>query len=295
MDAGDWFGTEQLARLCLYNGCVTWPRYVGTVLGVRLCGHQVEIKNSWWNIIGNASRCGWAYGQRGWVNYPQLLDTGQACTYNDISGTGKPLRVYPVKLEDVGKTVTFFGTDSNGQPLQQKINGAWQMGVTVTLALPYVQTTQTVRQIDSVVKDSTQGNVLLYEYDAATDTLRDLALYEPGETNPRYRRSHFKHLCVKDSRCEDANGDKIRRIEAIIKLAFVPLVNDYDFLLIDNFLALKFMLQCIRAEEAGDAAKGGGYEAKAIRQMNLRDRNQTPPYQSSIRVNPVGTMLVNPI
>lgn len=295
MTAGNWFGTEQLGQFCLYNRCVTWPRYVGTVLGVRLCSHSVDIKNHWYSILGPAQSC--LNGNLGGF-YPVLKDIGTAPTYNEISGpSGKKIRAYALKNQDYGKTVKLFGIDSNGQPLQETDgSGNWQMGLTLILAPPFVSTSIDVVRIESVLKDRTQGNVLLYEYDATSDTLRDLALYEPSETNPRYRRSNFSGLCVGASGCVDAHGEKIVKVEALIKLQYIPVVSDNDFLLIDDFVALKQAVQGVRYEEAGEIAKAGAYFASAVHTLNLRDRDKMPGNQTTIVVNPLsGSEIWSPI
>jgi hypothetical protein len=54
-------------------------------------------------------------------------------------------------------------------------------------------------------------------------------------------------------------------------------------------------VQAIRKEEAGDARAAVGFEEKAIRQMNLRDRNKMPSAQTTIVIDTGAGMLVNPI
>lgn len=294
MTCGNWFGTEQLARLCVYNKCITWPRYVGTVLAVRLCQHSVDIKNHWYSIVGPASHCGLSSSGSGWA---VVKDTGQAATFAEISNSGGSfIRIYAVKKEDWGKTVKLFGVDFQGQPLQEKVAGVWQMGLTLTLASPYVQSALKVSRIESVLKQTSQGNVLMYEVDPDLATnIKQLALYEPSETNPRYRRSDFSGLCVRGSGCKDANDDPIRRIDALIKLEYIPVALPDDFLLIDDFVALKFMVQCIRFEEAGENGRAQEFELKAIRQLNLRDRDRMPANQTPVVVSPLMRCLVNPI
>lgn len=295
MDAGNWWGTEQLAQFCLYNQCITWPRYVGTVVGVRKCGENVEIRNHWYNIIGPARGCCGSFTNFECVDV--LKDVNTSPLFNDITGgnAGKLIRVYAQKRNDLGKVITIFGEDANGQPLQYKdSNNNWQMGLRIILAAPYATTTVYVRRITSVLKEVTQGNVLMYEYDPVTDLLRDIALYEPNETNPRYRRSVWSGLHISGS-CRGVDDLPLQKIEALVKLQYFPVANDNDFLLIDNFPALKFMLQCIRHEENGQTAEAGAFEQKAIRQMNLRDRDKMPSQQTAIYVDPVGNTICNPI
>lgn len=311
LQAGNWFGTEQLARICLYNGCISWPRYVGTVLGVRMCNQSVDIKNHWYSIVGPAFNCGiQGYGDGWWGqfgfsgfngrSYPVVGDTGTTPLFSEITNsTGSYIRLYAVKREDWGKTVQLFGHDSNNQPLQEKdADGNWVMGITITLADPHVQTTIKIPPggIRSVLKQETQGNVLMYEVDPDDATnIRQLALYEPGETNPSYRRSRFSGLCVDSSGCKDSDDVPIKAVDALFKLAYIPVKNANDFLLIDDFTALKFLIQCITLEEGGETGRAQDYELKAIRQLNLRDRDKMPYNQNPVVVSPLQRTLVNPI
>jgi hypothetical protein len=296
LTCGNWFDTEQLIKVALYNACITWPRYVQTVLGVRMCGWPVDLRNRWYTIAGPARDCCGAAGLSGFANYPMIRDIGESPLYRQITGTtGKLIRAVVIKREDVGKVIRIFGFDQYNQPLQTKnAAGVWEDGIPITLSLPYAQTTVFVTKITSVLKEATQGRVMLYEFDA-TALLRDIAMYEPGETNPRYRQSHFDGAGIQQSGCETTAGDKYRCVDALVKLAYIPVVNDDDFLLIDDWTALKFMIQAIKLEEAGDTKGSSAFEQKAIRQMNLRDRNTQPNAQTTIMIESAAGMIYNPI
>lgn len=286
---GNFFDTEQLARFCLHNGCITWPRYIGTILGVKFCTcSPSEIRNNWYAILGPR-------GCNRWMSSHTVRDNGTASTYAEITGDGKYIRAYLMKNEDAGKAVRLYGVDSNGQPLQEKVNGAWRPGLTLRLQAPYAQTTVLVRSITSVTKDVTQGNVLLYEYDTTSATLRDIALYEPSETNPRYRRSVIDGFNCIPTACSENDGVRLRTVEVMVKLNFIDVRDDYDFLPIDNFDAIKFMIQAIRLEEANQEGQAEQKIVKAIREMNFELRDRSPGQQATIRVNMVGRQISNPI
>lgn len=285
IDAGNWFGTEWLAKMCLFNGCLVLPRQFGTLLGFRRCGASFPIKNHWWSIVGPANECCNSISD---FQSPQIIEQNTVPTFRPVSGnsgSGAPVRVVATKIEDYGKTVTIFGVSSTGQPLQHKEGGIWRPGIKMKLQSPYFQTDVNVRRIDSVLKDETQGDVVLYEWDSTNSQLHMLSRYEASETNPRYRSYRIRGLCIENSRCETDEGDKWKQVEVLVKLNFVPVKNDNDFLVIDNFPALKFMLQAIRQEEAGQTTNGETFEAKAIRQMNLRDRNKMPNMQTAIVID----------
>ena len=84
-------------------------------------------------------------------------------------------------------------------------------------------------------------------------------------------------------------------IDALVKVEFVPVQNDVDFLMIDNFDALKFMIQAINAEEANDEQTALVKITKAIQELNFELRNKNLDGQTSVFVNAVsGRGIINP-
>jgi len=304
---GNWWDTEWLVELCLTDGCVTWPRYVSTVLGIRSCNGGTELRNNWYSIIGQYQNYSGGIGgigdnsTFGYMNRvgstPVITDADSAPCYNEISGNaGKLIRYNVVKRSDIGKKLTIYGTQYGGQPLrEQDANGDWIDGLTITAAAPFASTSVLVTKITSVTREATAGMAYLYEYDADTNLLRDLACYEPNETNPRYRRSRIESFCNLGV-CKDANGVNKTKIQALVKLQFIPLKDDRDFLLIDNFDAIKFMVQAIKLEEAGQDSEAEVKILKAVRELNLEQRDKQPDRQTTVSVNSImGFGILSPI
>jgi hypothetical protein len=291
---GNFFETEWLLDLCVDSCVITWPRIVATVLGVRFSDRQPsQMRNSWWNIIGP-----WHCGCGEWCSNLLIKDINTGPTNREIAdNTGKLIRYYITKDADVGKTITLYGRKYGNEPLQEKdSNGNWQMGLTITAAKPFATTTVLVTKIESVVRQATSGTARLYEYNATTDTLIDLATYWPNETNPRYRRSKVENWASIPI-CEDDNGRKNRHLQALIKLNYEPLVNDNDFLLIDDFDALALAIQAVKLEQANNVAESEAMWTKAIRELNFMDRNKNPGFKTSIRNLSMGStrIITNPI
>lgn len=404
---GSWFSTESQIRICYHDSCITWPRYVGTVEGMRFGdGTPAQVKNQWYSILAWVGQYGqnngawggsgaWggvgygsssadslnnAYGNVGFLSTSTLQYTDYSPFYRKIYGcTGKYLRVYALKREDWGKTITFFGKDWQGQPLQQRNSaGVWISGLTVTLGNTlgngFVQTNTKIREVTSVTKDLTVGNVMVYEWDipdpvefpitvtgtssldgnytwngtqyidSADNTITkvgdiwvflvdgdpgfesltddifgtwklspatvisppfpviyptsvdsgqmiDLAVYEPSETNPRYRQSFIQSFATK---CRNADGQCSGCVVALVKLAFIPLVGEQDFILIDNFDALAYMIQAIRYGEAGDVQRKQEYEVLAINELNAELRTQFPNNETVVSVQVAPTAMRSP-
>jgi hypothetical protein len=300
---GSWFGTEVLVEFRVHDRCITWPREVGTIEGVAMGRNSdgTNVQNNWYSIL-HRGRDHFHGGHEQGI----LQDIGFGTTYRDITGCpGSYIYAFATKREDWGKKITIFGTDTKLQPLQQKVGGFWQPGVTLTLGGTiqgqYVSTPMlVVNPILSVIKEVTQGNVILYSYDPTTQTMFDIANYQPGETNPQYRKSKLGERCFFNNVSTPTSGvtnpsPRHHKITALVKLAFVPVLSPYDFMLIDNIDALKLMIQSIRFEEDGDLANKDKCEAEAIRELNLELRTQFPQ-QSTVVVSDVvgGRMIHNP-
>lgn len=296
---GNWFGTEWRMRVC-FTGChITWPKFVATVLRIKFCGTNASpIYNNHYSFIGpyqcdgNRSGLDGSLGQ-GWCAGTRLEDANMAPCYNDITGnTGKLIRLYVVKRNDIGKKARIYGKQFGGQPLQEKdADGNWVPGLSITAAAPFGSTSILVTKIDAVILEPMQGTSRLYEYDPNTNLMRDLAAFDPGETNPRLRRHNVHNLW---QGCKDSDGVTQHTAEALVKLSFQPVYDDRDLLVLDNFDALKFAVMAIKAEEAGDNATAEAQMIKAIRELNFDLRNGQPDFQTAVRVHVVdGRRIVN--
>jgi hypothetical protein len=284
---------------------------VGTILGVRFCsgfGQQGALPyNNWFSFthnwgawrnggFGNAAgdaMMGYGRGHADTI----IEDAGTGCTYNKVSGTtGKNIIYHIVNPADIGKTITLYGKQFGNQPLQENVNGVTQMGQTIIATAPTdAVTSNLITEIDSVIRQPTSGLAYLYELDPATGLRHDLAVYWPNETNPRYRQSkiinHHAHFRTQP----DQTGTCWTSIEALVNLQFIQLVTDQDFLLIDNFYALKLAMQATKLEESNDSAAAEVKWIEAIRELNMESRTKNPEQQTSARIHVTGRTLRNPI
>lgn len=215
------------------------------------------------------------------------MDDSQVPVFKNVPcGQNFYIRAYPMTAKDVGKTLTIFGTDYNGQPIRILRGGVWQDGVIITLALPFVSTPMLIRHIDHVLKDETQMPVNLFQYDPVNNVLLNCATYAPTETAPAYRKTELRGFRGRRGNCDGAS-----QIEALVKLEFIPVKYGTDLILIDNLDALKLMIQSIRNSEAGDEAGANRYEADAIHELNLELRDRFPLDQIPININAFGSAL----
>lgn len=283
MNRGSFFGTVQRIQVCTYDCKIVWPRFCGTVLAVNLSGGSSTPKNNWYGFLPFSNwdiSMGGAFPFiNGCFGSPPISDAGLTPVFNQIS-CGHPvyLRIYPGVREDIGKKITIYGVDGNGLELRTQVNGVWQQGETITLALPYTQTTALFRNVTRISKPVTQGVVRYYQWAPVGDYTYDLVWHDPGETTPMYRVSKLpagRSCCLKS-------------IEALVKLEFCPVVGDSDIVQISSLDSLADMMQSIREKNGGNIQEAQAFELSAVRELNLILREKFPTEQTVTRVNYFG-------
>lgn len=294
---GDFDGTVVPIQVCLtQSGCVVWPRYVGQIRKLNLCKTGVPIHNVWYDFLPFNNQHRWdnwgvpnvsaPYWYSWMAGTSRIVNQARSPVFTDIMGDDRTLRAYPTTPLDVNKKLYIFGEDNNGQRLVTQGIGGWTDGITLTLKTPYVESLDRVgaalkvRRIERVVKDETQGPVRLYAWNTVTSVLEDVAYYEPSETEPSYVRSQLHSACC--------STGATRSVVALIKLAYVPVKNDNDWVLIDNLAALKLQMMSVRAEDANDYAGKATLEAAAIRELNLQLADTNPDDQIPIDMGSMG-------
>lgn len=285
---GGWWGQTIKAKFCYDNGCIVWPREVGFIHAVAVCGVPIAVRNGWWQFIQNLNHvencdnctCGCQCG-----DVPNMQwDETTVPTNSPIRGTGKTIRVYPSDIADVGKTMIIQGYDQNNIWVRTTIDGVVQDGEEITLALPYVDTvTEWYHGSPTgVIREATQYRVLVYEHNVSADTDRLISTYAPDETLPNYRRSIIPGLSR--ARCCGTNNccpcdDELPSVEAIVKLAYAPVSMDNDWVYPGNTLALKAAMMSRKREEENDDAGAEIMLKKALRELQVELRANTGDIQ----------------
>lgn len=249
-------GTFQRYRVCLNSACITWPRQLETIEAVAICDRPGTVRNGWYEfyqggigMVSGSSTCSGATNAG-----RQLIDSGESCQFDDLVGTGKKLAISCDVDEADDAVILIQYYDSNGQWVRtQNSDGEWIDGEEITLPATgsYAFSSLEVRAPGAirVIKPETNGVIRLWEHDVATTDKRALALYEPSETIPIYRRSVIPNLpnmacCTKTDTC-----DKISVI-VMGKIRFIPVKNDNDFLCIGHKEAIRLACQAIHKEES---------------------------------------------
>lgn len=287
MAGNDWFSTLQRVEVCIDENCIAWPNFVGKVRALNICKRSMLVQGIWYSFL--PFRPGMCNPRTAFQSALVVENQGLVPTFRQIRcGVTWYVRLYIERQADIGKTVTIYGIDSHGQVIRtKKADGTYSEGVVLTATKTFASTAFTVRRIDRVsLQEGFVGNSRLYGYDADADLLHDLALYEPGMTEPAYvfQKIIGGSCCIGNQSC---NGFK--SVEALIKLNDDPLLLETDILQIQNIEAIKQMIQAIRKEEAGEFDAYRERKNAAISEMNSTEKDWIPDNQIPVEINPWGT------
>jgi hypothetical protein len=260
LNKGKWAGTTIRYRVCVNSDCITWPRQIQTIEAVAVCDRPSKVRNEWFEFL----EAGQGIMGTDSGNGLQLVDRGEACSFDDITAgsTIARIRVYSDVVEAASKYIILQGYDENGNWIRTQDGTTWIDGEKVTIstvpATPAV-TTKKFSALVRVIKDVTNGMIRLYEYNG-TSNVRALAFYEPDEKLPSYRRSFIPELADVNtsSTCESAS------VEVMAKLRFMEVSNENDFLLIGNVDALEEITRALVAYDQKQWPEAKAFEATAL-------------------------------
>lgn len=252
-------GTIHCVRICAHNGCITLGRDIEKILKARIDGTFAHVFDKWYEFIEG----GPGMLDDDTSNYIDLIDRAQVVTQYDIP---EPMRimVFSDTAELATSQILIRGFDETNREVRTEIDGQWVMGeyVPITRDIGFY-TRNKFSHITNILKPVTNGYVYLSAVtaddwdDPTTFTREHLAGYHPDEVRPSYRRYGFKSVAY------DNVEDYDYRINALVKMKFVPLSHTSDPVIIDNMPAYKMMLQAMRYYDSGDVEKGAAYESRA--------------------------------
>ncbi len=274
---GLWAGSYGKFSVCTVDGCITWPRGIETIEAVADCCGTGSVRNMWYEFQetgpGLLGQCNPCLGN-------QLVDRGTVVSYRDMSGGNNSyIRAYPGDASDVGKTMILQGYDQNGQWIRTQDGAQWIDGEKVTLALPYIQTTKKFTALTGVIREATNTATRLYEFNQTVFAEIDLAVYDPDETLPQYRRSFWT----------GRKGDCCSQTVTVIgKMRHINATSVNDYLIPPCADAIKLMVMAIRKEENDLLNEAVGYEAKAVQAVQEQTMQYMGDAVHTIRMVGVG-------
>lgn len=285
---GFWNLNQKMAFNVDANKNITAPREVARISDIAVCSQPIRIQNQFFEFLyaGDGLRpangCDVPYN-----DVVQALDRGTVVTQVDLPTGNFYLRAYHGDARDIGKKITIAGLDQNGHVIREQHGINWDFSFDLTFASPFATSTFLVSKINAIAKDVTYEDVLLYAVDATTGVETLLARYAADETGPEYRRYYLDSL---PSQC--CNAVTPVQVVGLVKLAYVPVRQDSDFLLINNLISLKEECLAIKynlCETETGYAIADRHHKEAIRLLNRELKTMEGPTTPAINVAIHGT------
>jgi hypothetical protein len=177
-------------------------------------------------------------------------------------------------------SLEIHGRDING-------NQVWtgtQQGVLLDLNDGYVDTG--IVLIDEVIKPVTDQPVYLYAENGSSDQL--IGQYEPGETQPSYRR-YFVPEATQQAVAIELPPTPPMVVTCLVQRRHIDLVSDNDVLSLTNFIGLKNALKSIHFLNEGDEQRSQTHLDMALEQFNKELRRSRPPSElGAVHINAIG-------
>lgn len=286
MYRGDWPGTTLPILVSVKRGIVTFPRQVGSVRNINVTRRYVPVFNDMYSFLPHWWADGACCGEfLRWIEpmAPALTQYGSSCTFDQPPTDACVLKITGIP-DDTGAILKFFGNDPQGNPITtDNGDGTFSDGISLTLNQPFTVGTDLVKFVARVIKPVTQGQVQLSCVDTVSGIETQLAVYDPGDTNPSFAQYRLHAACC--------NPTVTWSAVALVKLKFVPVISDTDIVMIPNLSALALFIKGVRFAEAGDRVNALSFQADAVKELNLQMADTSPDEQVSIQLNPFGTAL----
>ena len=263
----DWHLTTQTMRFFIHRDTVVLPHCAERIIKVRFDDRQFKAGHIWskyWEFA-DSGLLGRDNGNDGMKDLRDLGD-GWPTFYEIPANKSLKLVAFSNVIEDadllmevrgwnaMGEDVTTVGSLGATMPINM-----WRLGVEGSIDYDSLKTSDfSVREISAISKPLTKGYITLMGIDLSTKAVYQLAKYQPGETNPGYHR--YKVV--------NANLVSGSSIKTIVKMRYVPAIDDNDPLLIQNIPALKSMLQSLRANDARQMDEAITYKKECIWLLN---------------------------
>lgn len=178
------------------GGCgrkvLTLPAEVDTVIGVNIGGQPAVGKAHLFAFHLNGpgdcrQTCEWS-----WMDLDKIY-----CTQRDLITPGTVVAFLQTE-EDNDAELLIFGFDSQGNTLRRQVNGVWRNGYQVPTVFGTAVSdlgAPVIGRITGVQKSKTVAAIRLATVDDSGAAGVTLAVYQPDETLPNYRRIQLNRGC----------------------------------------------------------------------------------------------------
>lgn len=274
-----WWGTWMRMNLSVSvtNGVayITTPREVADITDIAVCQNPIHLRNGFYEFL-NFSRgiepkhCQGA-GCRSTFQAFVRNNVPTLSPFDNEPGETQLIRIYPTDPRDVGLRVLVQGLDANGIVITTTDPGTGlsALGEYMVLKFPFVDSVNRYISITAIMKDQTYGSIQLFQVDLSPGDETLLSSMEPNEQTASYRRYMINGI-PNTNLCCTGPGNPIT-VTANVRLDFVPVQNETDFLSLPNVAALIEESQSIRYSRMDSSAAQQNsqiHHARAIAYLN---------------------------
>lgn len=215
-----------------------------------------------WHEFANG---GYGVGDQVWGR--GMLDWGDGWTTFQEFPNAEPsyLRVVRATTETSPCNVLFRGVDQNDNEIYSGTGASMIQGITLDVSTALqTQTTQVFGRAPSLVqKPVTNGPLQLYSVGINSGTVTLIAIYDPGDKSPGFRRYKLGGLNIGPNQ-----PVPFTTLHAMVKRRFVPAVSLSDEVIPGNTVAIEKGLQGRRYDLQGDWKDANEYWADAFAILN---------------------------
>lgn len=252
--------TLGIMDLWTYDGFLTLPPEVGTILGVNHEGWPTVIRDQWFQFHINGP------GMERWQPWTFTDELGPVCTFRDA--------LFPAQMtaivenpQDSNCELRVFGWDENDKRIYTPDNnGNLQDGFLVPTAFGVVTSNPAappIYKIDRIKKGLTQGYVQLFAQNINDQSQNVMVgYYQPWETVPSYRR-------IRTPRVIWARI-KYRRKDLDVRSA-------HDWIAIENREALILLIKAVKFRLDNQIEQAKAYETEGMRLLSNEADALRPP------------------
>ena len=267
MMQGLFWGSYQTYQICVSSdGCLTWPRQVASIEALAVNESPITLRNGWFEYL----QTGYGIRTTGNSSELQLLDRGRACVYDDMNDFVSTLRVYSEVEEASDARLLVQGYDENGNWIRTLDGSTWVDGEYINISTTTTGSSNIFTAITGIQKPITNGPVFLSKV-TGDSIVVPIGYYEWDEELPDYRRSIIpglgnapQYVC--------GSGDPLtnkRVVRAVVKLDHIDVRQDTDWLLLEEYGAIKNTAKAIQLEEQQNRGEAAQYMQEAVRLLEV--------------------------
>ncbi len=247
IDSGLWAKSEFQVDLSAPNGYITLPRRASALLGLRVSNQSPRRIYALAHEFNEVGPGAYEFDR----TMTSVMEMEEVCVHTDLTEASSVYLRVQANDSGIGGEAILRGQDADGNRLY---SADGQDGLRITLASGDGNVFGTVGVIESLTLP------LMSKYCSLRTGTTELGVYEPGETDPSYRRYKVGSI---PSTCT---------VTALCSRRHVDLVNEEDLVVPNNVGALKHGLIALRLEDQSDLDSSVAHFDQAYALLNAELR-----------------------